>query len=262
MEDIRQTYKVDRINILLVDDNHRNLDVLCTILNNSEYNLVTANSGAEALGHLLKQRFAVIVLDIMMPEMDGFEVARLIKSRKKIEGTPIIFLTAFHSDERDIVRGYGLGACDYLVKPVQPELIRAKVAVFANLFRKSEAERRRFRHLNALANIKTDNNEERVNDGVTAMWVTDYRDLLLAHVRAMRLKQASPTDKIDQIAVTLVRSRLKTQDIVRLHISTVKSIEKHLIPSEMETFGVDARLCLLELMGRILDLYEAFSGKT
>jgi PAS domain S-box-containing protein len=124
--------------VLLVDDKPENLLALRSILGTSLYRLVSAGSGAEALRAVLEEDFAVIVLDVLMPEMDGFEVASTIKLRARSRRTPIIFLTAAGTDLGLDGRGYEVGAVDYLSKPISPSVLRAKVAVFADLFRKSQ----------------------------------------------------------------------------------------------------------------------------
>lgn len=123
------------ISILLVDDEPRNLTVLETILNDPIYRLVRAESADEALLALVREEFALIILDIQMPEMTGFELAQMIKQRKKTAGVPIIFLTAYYSDFEHVLEGYDSGAVDYLHKPVNASILRSKVAVFATLHR-------------------------------------------------------------------------------------------------------------------------------
>lgn len=126
----------DAVDILVVDDQPEDLAAMLAVLSAPDINVVTAASGAEALKHLLRQDFAVIVLDVLMPEMDGFELATLIKSRERSQHTPMVFLTADATDVKRLYRAYSVGAIDYLQKPVDPEIIRAKVAVFVELFRK------------------------------------------------------------------------------------------------------------------------------
>ena len=137
----------DPVDLLLVDDRPEDLLTLTHVLAGPEYRLTTATSGPEALKRLLEQDFGVILLDVFMPTMDGFELAELIKQRERSQHTPIIFLTAAVSDMPQIYRGYSVGAVDYLTKPVDPDVVRAKVAVFADLFRK---DRRLERHALAL----------------------------------------------------------------------------------------------------------------
>ena len=132
----------DRVNILLVDDQPANLIALDAMLSGLGQNLVKAESGREALKWLLTHDFAVILLDVKMPEMDGFETAALIRQRDKSRHTPILFLTAADNSQTHAVRGYAVGAVDYLIKPVVPEFVRSKVAVFVELAKKSELLRR------------------------------------------------------------------------------------------------------------------------
>ncbi len=113
----------DQVNILLVDDQPANLVALEAMLQGLGQNLITAGSGREALKWLLTHEFAVILLDVKMPEMDGFETATLIRQRDKSRHTPIIFLTAADKTQEQAVRGYAVGAADYLVKPVVPEFV-------------------------------------------------------------------------------------------------------------------------------------------
>jgi PAS domain S-box-containing protein len=122
--------------ILVVDDRREDLLVLEEVLRGPGYEILTASSGTEALRRVLERDFAVIVLDVMMPEMDGLELATLIKHRERSRHTPMIFLTAAGSDIRGSYRAYSVGAVDYLSKPLDRDLIRAKVAIFADLFRK------------------------------------------------------------------------------------------------------------------------------
>jgi signal transduction histidine kinase len=133
---------VEKVNILLVDDQPANLVALEAMLHGLGQNLIKAESGREALKWLLTHEFAVILLDVKMPEMDGFETATLIRQRDKSRHTPILFLTAADKSQDHAVRGYAVGAVDYLVKPVVPEFVRSKVAVFVELAKKSELLRR------------------------------------------------------------------------------------------------------------------------
>ncbi len=127
------------IDILLVDDEPRNLDALEVILEAPGYRLNRALNGDAALSALLKHDIAAMVLDIRMPDVNGVELARIIKGTKKFREIPILFLTAHLLDDQDIVAGYGAGAVDYLTKPVNPLVFRHKIAVFAELFRKTRA---------------------------------------------------------------------------------------------------------------------------
>jgi hypothetical protein len=125
------------VKILLVDDYRRNLDALEAMLESSACTLVRAESAEEALLALLRHDFAAMILDIKMPGMNGIELARLVKQRKRTEHVPILFLTAHSVDEHDVLLGYGAGAVDYLSKPINAEILRSKVAVFVDLFQKT-----------------------------------------------------------------------------------------------------------------------------
>ena len=125
------------INILIVDDEPKNLTVLETLLQDPGYRLVRAESGAQALLALIEEEFALLILDIRMPDMTGFELAHMIKQRKRTASVPIIFLTAYYNEDQHVLEGYGTGAVDYLHKPVNPTILRSKVAIFAELHRKN-----------------------------------------------------------------------------------------------------------------------------
>lgn len=129
----------DPASILLVDDNPRNLDALESILQGPGHRLVRAISGDEALLALMKTEFAVIVLDIQMPNMSGLELAKLIKMRRRSQHIPILFLTAHFQEDKDVLEGYGVGAVDYLTKPINPLILKSKIGVFVDLFRANRA---------------------------------------------------------------------------------------------------------------------------
>ena len=131
----------DPINILIVDDEPANLLVLETVLDDPGYRLVRAQTADQALLALVAAEFALLILDIRMPGMTGFELAQIIKERKKTAGVPIIFLTAYYDKDQHILEGYETGAVDFLNKPVNPAVLRSKVSVFADLHRKNRAIR-------------------------------------------------------------------------------------------------------------------------
>ena len=123
-----------KVSILLVDDQPARLLTYESILGDLGQNLVTARSGLEALEKLMREEFAVVLLDVSMPDMDGFEAARLIHEHPRFERTPIIFVTGVHMSELDRLRGYKLGAVDYVSVPVVPEILRSKVSVLVELY--------------------------------------------------------------------------------------------------------------------------------
>jgi PAS domain S-box-containing protein len=124
----------EQVDILLVDDRAENLLALEAILEPLNQRLVRASSGEDALRRLLERDFAVILLDVQMPGLNGFETAKLIKARERSRHTPIIFLTAISKEEEYVFRGYSVGAVDYMFKPFQPEILQSKVQVFVNLY--------------------------------------------------------------------------------------------------------------------------------
>ncbi len=132
----------ERAGVLIVDDTPAKLVALGAIVSGMALEIVTATSGEQALRQLLKRDFAVILLDVIMPTMDGFETAALIRSRKQSEVTPIIFVTADARSERDMLHGYSQGAVDYVFTPIIPEILRAKVSVFVDLFHKTREIKR------------------------------------------------------------------------------------------------------------------------
>jgi signal transduction histidine kinase len=139
VEDPIGTDAADVPQILIVDDERANLEALELTLAPTGCRVVRAQSADEALLALLDQEFACIVLDIRMPGIGGLELAEIIKRRRRTQHVPILFLTAHLIDDRDIVRGYRTGAVDYLTKPVNPDILRSKIGVFVDLFRKTHA---------------------------------------------------------------------------------------------------------------------------
>jgi PleD family two-component response regulator len=173
------------VKLLLVDDKMENLEVLRHLLTSPGYELVMAQSGEEALRRALVEDFAVVVLDVLLPGMDGFEIATLIKNRERSRHTPILFLTASAADMRFIYRAYAVGGVDYLVKPIDPDVLRAKVAIFADLHRKDlriqrqqealrEAERReRHRELTELRRASEDRYRNLADAVPSIVWTAD-----------------------------------------------------------------------------------------
>src|SRR5579884_2890930 len=127
----------DKVNILMVDDQPAKLLSYETILSDLGENLIKATSAREALEHLLKSEIAIVLMDVSMPEMDGFELAAMMRQHPRYQKTAIIFVSAVHLTELDRLKGYEAGAVDYIPVPVVPALLRAKVAVFAELYRKT-----------------------------------------------------------------------------------------------------------------------------
>src|ERR1700752_2154443 len=127
----------EKVNILMVDDQPSKLLSYEVILDELGENLIKANSGREALEILLKEDIAVVLMDVSMPEIDGFELADMIRQHPRFQQTAIIFISAIHLTDLDRPQGYQRGAVDYISVPVNPELLRAKVSIFAELHRKT-----------------------------------------------------------------------------------------------------------------------------
>lgn len=141
---MKNTAESHKVKILIVDDKKENLLSLQVLLADRGYDFVEAQSGKDALRILLKdQDFAIILMDVQMPLMDGYETSELIHQSEKLKHVPIIFLTANMITQDAIFKGYEAGAVDYIIKPLQPEILRAKVYIFAELYRKNEALRRK-----------------------------------------------------------------------------------------------------------------------
>src|ERR1044071_5829378 len=139
------------VNILMVDDSPDKLLAMESVLTSLGQNLIRAYSGEEALRLLLKKEFALILLDVNMPGMDGFETAQMIRKRKSLEHIPIIFVTALSTTDAEVFKGYAFGAVDYILTPIVPEILKTKVGVFVELWkqrREIEAKAETLRVLN------------------------------------------------------------------------------------------------------------------
>ena len=150
MNTARKIIVDERPKVLLVEDDVVNLDTLGHALEDDRYRIVNTTSGEEALRYVLAEEFAVILMDVNLPGMDGFEAAEMIRRRRRSYHTPIIFLTGRHPDTADVFRGYEVGAVDYMLKPVLPEVLKSKIIVFVDLYRKNaqiEAQREELQNL-------------------------------------------------------------------------------------------------------------------
>jgi len=261
------------VNILLVDDEARNLDVLESFLVSDDFRLVRAVTAEEALLLLLEGEFAVIVLDIQMPGMSGIELANLIKKRKRTQHIPIIFLTAYYQDDKDVLDGYGIGAVDYLTKPVNPQILKSKIGVFVELFRKTRAlaasnfalESEIAQRQKAEEALQQANNEleERVKER-TADLVRVNEDLR-EHESALRAskEQAQAASKAKDDFLAALSHELRTPLNPVLLLATEASNDPRL-PSEVRAdFETIAKNVSLEarLIDDLLDLTRIARGK-
>ena len=262
------------VSILLVDDEARNLDVLESILGQLDYRLVRAQTADEALMALLAGEFAAIVLDIRMPGISGIELAQLIKERKRTRDIPILFLTAHMSDERDVLLGYDVGAVDYLTKPVNPEILRSKIAVFVDLFRKTRAlaaanvalenevlERQRAEEALRQANEDLEARvQERTADLTRAF---EEKRQLLESERAAR-SEAERASRLKDEFLAIVSHELRTPLNAILgwaHILTQSRVERpEILAQGLDTIVRNAR-AQANLIEDLLDMSRIVSGK-
>ncbi len=244
------------VNILLVDDNQENLLALEALLESPDHKLITARSGEAALRCLLDQDFAVILLDVRMPTMDGFETATLIRGRERSRHTPIIFLTGFESNTVNLFKGYSLGAVDYLVKPVVPEVLKAKVAVFVELFRKNQDLQHQLERIRELKqDVKV---HKRINE---------ERRLLLAREQAARAEAEQAVRQRDEF-LSVAAHELKTpvtslrgfaQTILR-QMNRTNSIDPERVKHALEAIDQQSNKLSL-LVSQLLDISRIEAGQ-
>jgi CheY-like chemotaxis protein len=206
------------VSILVVDDDATKLQTVEAVLANIDVHVVCAQSGRQALRLLLNQTFALTLLDVNMPGMDGFELASLIRGRRNCESMPIIFITAY-GDDPFISRGYSLGAVDYILTPIIPDVLRTKVSVFVDLFRRTEQIRRQADHLaqrsaqlSQLANQLTEA-EHRERRRLAHILHDDLQQMLVAarmRLTALRRLPANPADAELQIVERLIGDSIDT----------------------------------------------------
>ena len=193
-------------NILVVDDDLKTLLALEALLSGPGRNIVVASSGTEALRHLLREDFALILMDVRLPEMDGFETAALIRQRERFRYTPIIFLSAIDTLESDVFRGVASGAVDYLFKPVVPQVLQAKVSVFVDLYRMNERLKRQ----------ALEQSEERFRGAVEAspnamIMVTESGQIALVNAHVEKLFGYDRSELLGQSIERLVPERFRRQ---------------------------------------------------
>lgn len=179
--------------VLVVDDQASNLIAMEAVFDGEPVELVKAGSGQEALKLLLQREFALVLLDVQMPDLDGFEVAEIMRSNPRTEAMPIIFLTAISKEQRYIFRGYETGAVDYLFKPIDPEILRSKVRVFLELDRKNRSLRESLR----LLQEERDNNQmllQSLSEGL--LGITQSGNVFYANPTAQRMLGAGMDELI------------------------------------------------------------------
>lgn len=205
------------INILIVDDLEDNLILMESLLENPELNIVSVTSGKDAIAKLREQDFAVVLLDVQMPGMDGFETAELISHDKQMSKVPIIFVTAISKEQKHIFKGYGVGAVDYMLKPVIPEILISKVKIFVDLYKQKqfiEEKRRESEELNALLcekNNKINEQNELLQEKQLAL--QEVLKELEYNKRELEIKNKDFTDSV-RYAKRIQRSIFPSQDLI------------------------------------------------
>lgn len=226
-----------KANILIADDEPTNLMALRETLVDLKQNIIEVDSGEAALREVLKHQFAVILLDIRMPGMDGFETAKLIRERKLSQQTPILFLTGVYEDVSSIFRGYALGAVDYLLKPIVPEILRSKISVFVDLYNKTRELNRQAEALSALsAHLETVREDEKMR------LARELHDEIGSHLTAVKLDLSWVHEQMKKQPGVL---RDKIGDCIKLVQSAVQSqrrIINDLRPSIIDDFGIGAAI--------------------
>ena len=227
--------KREKVNILMVDDQPAKLLSYEVILNELGENLIKANSGREALEHLLKEDVAVVLMDVSMPELDGFELAEMIRQHPRFQKTAIIFISGVHLTDLDRLKGYERGAVDYLSVPVNPELLRAKVSVFAELHRKThqlEILNRELRTLSSNLTATQDDERRRI--------ARELHDSLGQELSAAKMM----TDKIVMMnrSIEAKKEAAEISNLIDHAIQQVRNISYLLHPPLLDEIGLQSAL--------------------
>jgi len=272
------------VTILLVDDVPANLQALEAILSPLGHTLLTAQSGEDALRLLLKQDVTLILLDVRMPGIDGFETARLVRQRRESEHTPIVFVTAHEDAQERVLEGYALGAVDFVLKPIISEILKAKVAVLVDLFRKTEQLKQQAERLLAdeqrrqreLANLEALSAPETVGSAARLLEPQpplregvpeQFRSAVdrFAEALELSLKQTAYRVDVDPVAPLratseeLGRLRATPRDVVDIYTTAVKEKAQNATPQKARAYLEESRLLALQLMGYVT-LYYRNSG--
>jgi len=235
------------VNVLLVDDKKENLLALELVLGKDQYNFVEATSGREALRVLLKEHnFAIILMDVHMPLLDGFETAKLIRESEKLKNIPIIFLTANHDKPDSVFKGYETGAVDFMIKPIVPEILAAKVSVFADLFRKTRVLEQQKKNLLALNKELEKNTQEirRSNDELEKFAYVASHDMqeplrtIVSYLQLIQEKLDNNMDKeTEQYFNYVIGAGYRMRDLITglLEYSRISRADRPLEPVDFNT---------------------------
>lgn len=283
------------VRVLIVDDRLDKLTALAAVLQHMDVEVVTANSGAEALRRLLAQDFAVVLLDVNMPLMDGFEAARLIRQRPRSAHLPIIFVTAEALADDSRLKGYEIGAVDYIISPVLPQILRAKAATFADLYRLREQSHRDAAELKRMAEAEARTSAEKIaqlerelqglallsnqpaKEGkrggkkklpaksgpeVSGNIAERYLELLDQAVERQSYRvEHDISGGLLGLAEELCQFGAGPRDVVEIHSRTLRARVASLKPELKQPYLEEGRLTLLELMGYLANGYRSRAGE-
>jgi len=230
-----------KTSVLLVDDRPENLLVMRSILGEDEHDLICVSSGRDALKALLKQEVALILLDVQMPGLNGFELAEMIRGREVTQNTPIIFISAESVDEHYVFRGYSLGAVDYLTKPVKPEILKSKVGFFTRLFRQNQQIKRQAAQLEEV-NTRLD----QMNNDLEQRVQRRTRELESSNIK---LERQVASRKLSEARLTIEHSITRTLAVAEsLDNAASEIVEvfcKHLKADFSSMWVIDENACEL-----------------
>jgi signal transduction histidine kinase len=227
----------DKVNILMVDDQPGKLLTYEAILSELNESLIQARSGKEALDHLLKHDVAVVLMDVSMPELDGFELADMIRQHPRFQNTAIIFISAVHLTDIDRLKAYERGAVDYIAVPIVPELLRAKVRVFADLHRKKrqlEILNHDLRTLSARLIAIQDEERRRI--------ARDLHDSVGQILAAVQMNNATIEREVNHLGQTARSAVVENRMLVDEIVKSIRTISHLLHPPLLEELGIRSAL--------------------